>query len=110
MQELSDVQWAGLREFNKLVEAANYELADSFETGRMSDSKTAVFDMREAANALDLPDILASELRQMAQESWRGGPSAAATCTRGRARQSRLSERSSDSLVICARQPGAAYS
>ncbi len=72
MQSLSEEQWEELRKFNRLVKTADYELSDTFETGRMSDSKSAVFDMREAANALDLPDAIASELRQMAQESWQG--------------------------------------
>ncbi len=72
MQELDETQWEQLRNFNKLVSLADYELSDTFDTGRMSDSRSAVFAVMNAADALNLPEEIAAELRAMAHDSWQG--------------------------------------
>lgn len=65
-------QWEGLDNFRELVKQASCELADSIETGMMSDSKTAVFKVREASKTLDLPEELASQFEELGRVAWRG--------------------------------------
>ncbi|HKB59728.1 MAG TPA: hypothetical protein VKC56_06730 [Gallionellaceae bacterium] len=72
MQELSVEQVAGLRRLFALAESAFRELDDAMGSGLMSDAKSAVFAMMEAAEALALPDDVAAELRRLATLSWQG--------------------------------------
>jgi hypothetical protein len=72
MQELDEQQKTALRKFLALAKAAFLELDDSISTGLMSDSKSAVFDMRTAADALAVPEEIASDLRRLAHDSWSG--------------------------------------
>ncbi len=76
MQPLNEQQKAALRRLLALADAAFRELDDSISTGLMSDSKSAVYAMREAAEALAgesaVPGELAAELLRLAQASWSG--------------------------------------
>lgn len=65
-------QWDALDNFRQLVKQASCELADSIETGMMSDAKTAVFKVREASKSLDLPEALASQFEELGRAAWRG--------------------------------------
>ena len=69
---LTENQQILLRKFLDLIKLANDELADSFDTGNMSDSKSAVYDVLTAAESLELPDDLAVPLRKMAHVAWNG--------------------------------------
>jgi len=73
---LNDMQLDALQQFLTLVNTADVELDETFSTGRMSDAKSAVFAVKTAAETLDLPDELARQLKQMAQDSWRGATGA----------------------------------
>lgn len=42
----------------------------------MSDSKSAVFDVKTAAAELDMPEELARQLQQIAEDSWDGAVNA----------------------------------
>ena len=75
--QLTDKQWAQLRAFNELVKAARLELVDSLHSDLMSDSKSAVLAVKNAADSLDLPsdslDLpseMAQDLRRLAGEAW----------------------------------------
>jgi len=72
MHSLDDRQIAELHKLRDLADAAYLELDESYSTGLISDSKSAVFAVMTAADAIDLPTILASEVRQLARESWEG--------------------------------------
>jgi hypothetical protein len=61
-----------LRKFLDLIKLANDELADSFDTGNMRDSKSAVYAVLTASESLDLPDDLAIPVRKMARVAWEG--------------------------------------
>jgi hypothetical protein len=75
MFSIQQSQWDGLNGFRELVKQANYELADSFETGRMSDSKTAVFNVMNASETLNLPEELLSQFQDLGRAAWHGAVS-----------------------------------
>lgn len=68
----SENQQVLLRKILDLIKQAHNEPADSFDTDRMSGSKSAVYDVMTAAEAPELPDDLATPLRAMAQVAWDG--------------------------------------
>ena len=70
--QLTDNQWAQLRAFNELVKTARLELVDSLQSDLMSDSKSAVLAVKNAADSLDLPSEMAQDLRRLAGEAWTG--------------------------------------
>lgn len=72
MFSIEQQQWDGLDNFRQLVTQASCELADSIETGMMSEAKTAVFKVREATQTLDLPEELAARFAELGRAAWRG--------------------------------------
>src|SRR5512139_2422056 len=76
MYTLNEQQLADLQKLLKLANPAELELDETFSTGRMSDAKSAVFAVKRAAEALDVPAELAAQLQQVAQESWHGATGA----------------------------------
>lgn len=82
MHTLNDSQLGELRKFLALTKEASRELGDSFSTGLMSDSKSAVYAVKTAAAELDMPEELASQLQQMAEDSWQGAVSMGEVYTR----------------------------
>lgn len=75
MYAIQQQQWDGLDSFRKLVHQAVLELDESFETGRMSDSKTAVYNVMKASEQLDLPEEIAQQFEDLGRMAWRGATS-----------------------------------
>lgn len=72
MTLLSDEQHDSLLRFRGMVTLAIAELSDSISTGLMSDSKTAVYNVIQAADELVLPDELNHQLQSLVHSAWHG--------------------------------------
>jgi hypothetical protein len=70
MGSLSAQQIASLQGVLKACESAVSELADSCESGLMSDAKSSVYAVLTAVEGLSVPDELAKRLHQLADEAW----------------------------------------
>ncbi len=76
MYSLNEQQLSNLQKPLKLANTAELELDEAFSTGRMSDAKSAVFAVKTTVEMLDVPEELAAQLQQVAQESWHGATGA----------------------------------
>ena len=66
MHDLDDTQWDDLRELHQLASLADMETDAALYSGNLDDAKTAIQAVVTAADALALPDGLASELQRLA--------------------------------------------
>jgi hypothetical protein len=70
MHELTDSQWDELRKLHKLASLADMETDAALYSGSLDDATPAIQAVLAAADALHLPDGLASNLQALAQEAW----------------------------------------
>jgi hypothetical protein len=75
MPQLNEQQLLDLRRLRDLSRTAFIDLHDSIGSGMMSDSKSSVYAVMQAAKALDMSDEVAAPLRQAAHEAWQGAVS-----------------------------------
>lgn len=72
MTILTNEQQASLQALSALSRSAFVDLSDSLDTTNMSDSKSSVYALREATNALQLPDELNTQFQAIGEEAWKG--------------------------------------
>jgi hypothetical protein len=75
MSQLNEKQLEALRAFVVLLNEAESDLNESFETGMMSDSKSSAYAVMKASEQLGLPADILPEIQQMAKDVWHGASS-----------------------------------
>ncbi len=71
MHELNDSQWDELRKLHELASLADMETDAALYSGSLDDAKSAIHGVLAAANALHLPNGLATDLQALAREAWK---------------------------------------